>query len=162
LHVPWEPSALEPAPVHAGIAHRAPGEKPLASPAVRRRAWALGIELQLVPGSGPAGKITHEDLDAYLASRAHPMSAPAPGGANASAYAQRSGETEVPVIGLRRRIAQKMQEAKRRIPHFSYVEEVDVTELEALRAGLNAKYAAERGKLTVLPLLARAMVLALR
>jgi 2-oxoisovalerate dehydrogenase E2 component (dihydrolipoyl transacylase) len=67
----------------------------------------------------------------------------------------------VPVIGLRRKIAQKMQEAKRRIPHFSYVEEVDVTELEALRAQLNAKFGATRGKLTVLPFIARAVVLAI-
>jgi 2-oxoisovalerate dehydrogenase E2 component (dihydrolipoyl transacylase) len=145
-------------PAHAPIATRAPGEKPIASPAVRRRAWELGIELQFVHGSGPAGKITHEDLDIYLASRGQPM----PARAGATAYALRSGETEVPVIGLRRKIAQKMQEAKRRIPHFSYVEEIDVTELEALRARLNAKYAAERGKLTVLPLLARAVVLAVR
>jgi 2-oxoisovalerate dehydrogenase E2 component (dihydrolipoyl transacylase) len=145
-------------PVQAPVAMRPPGERPIASPAVRRRAWELGIELQFVHGSGPAGKITHEDLDVYLASRGQPMQAR--GGA--TAYAQRSGETEVPVIGLRRKIAQKMQEAKRRIPHFSYVEEVDVTELEALRARLNAKYAAERGKLTVLPLLARAVVLAVR
>jgi 2-oxoisovalerate dehydrogenase E2 component (dihydrolipoyl transacylase) len=145
-------------PVQAPVAQRAPGEKPIASPAVRRRAWELGIELQFVHGSGPAGKITHEDLDVYLASRGQPM----PARAGTTTYAQRDGETEVPVIGLRRKIAQKMQEAKRRIPHFSYVEEVDVTELEALRARLNAKYAAERGKLTVLPLLARAVVLAVR
>ncbi|AMO23656.1 dihydrolipoamide acetyltransferase family protein [Ramlibacter solisilvae] len=145
-------------PVQAPVAQRAPGEKPIASPAVRQRAWELGIELQFVHGSGPAGKITHEDLDIYLASRGQPIAARA----GATAYAQRSGETEVPVIGLRRKIAQKMQEAKRRIPHFSYVEEIDVTELEALRARLNAKYAAERGKLTVLPLLARAVVLAVR
>ncbi|AMO21889.1 dihydrolipoamide acetyltransferase family protein [Ramlibacter solisilvae] len=150
--------ALERPPTSAPVAQRAPGEKPIASPAVRRRAWELGIELQFVHGSGPAGKITHEDLDVYLASRGQPMA----GRAAATAYAQRSGETEVPVIGLRRKIAQKMQEAKRRIPHFSYVEEIDVTELEALRARLNAKYAAERGKLTVLPLLARAVVLAVR
>ena len=64
----------------------------------------------------------------------------------------------MPVIGLRRRIALQMQEAKRRIPHFSYVEEIDVTELEALRAALNAKWAAERGRLTLLPLLMRALV----
>ena len=66
------------------------------------------------------------------------------------------------MVGLRRRIAQKMAEAKRRIPHFSYVEEIDVTELEALRAQLNQRYGAARGKLTVLPLIARAVVLALR
>lgn len=144
-------------PAHAPIAMRAAGERPIASPAVRRRAWDMGIELQFVHGSGAAGRITQQDLDVYLASRGQP--APARGG---SAYAERHDETEVPVIGLRRKIAQKMQDAKRRIPHFSYVEEIDVTELELLRARLNAKYAAERGKLTVLPLLARAVVLAVR
>jgi 2-oxoisovalerate dehydrogenase E2 component (dihydrolipoyl transacylase) len=66
------------------------------------------------------------------------------------------------VIGLRRRIALQMQEAKRRIPHFSYVEECDVTEVEALRATLNAREGATRGHLTLLPLLVRALVLALR
>jgi 2-oxoisovalerate dehydrogenase E2 component (dihydrolipoyl transacylase) len=145
-------------PVHAPVAMRAAGEKPIASPAVRRRAWDLGIELQFVHGSGPAGRITQQDLDVYLASRGQPAQARAGG----TAYMQRDDETEVPVIGLRRKIAQKMQEAKRRIPHFSYVEEMDVTELEALRARLNAKYGTQRGKLTVLPLLARAVVLAVR
>ena len=77
-------------------------------------------------------------------------------------YAERHDEEAIPVIGLRRKIAQKMQEAKRRIPHFTYVEEIDVTELEALRAQLNAKWGAERGRLTLLPLLARAIVLAVR
>jgi 2-oxoisovalerate dehydrogenase E2 component (dihydrolipoyl transacylase) len=136
---------------------RAPGEKPIASPAVRRRAWELGIELQFVHGSGPAGRITQQDLDIYLASRGQPMSAHA-----STAFAERHEEEAVPVIGLRRKIAQKMQEAKRRIPHFSYVEEIDVTEIEALRGQLNAKHAAQRGKLTLLPLLARAVVIALR
>jgi 2-oxoisovalerate dehydrogenase E2 component (dihydrolipoyl transacylase) len=134
---------------------RAPGEKPIASPAVRRRAWDLGIELQFVHGSGPAGRITQEDLDVYLASRGQ---APATLGRG---LRQRQGEEAIPVIGLRRKIAQKMQEAKRRIPHFSYVEEIDVTELEALRAQLNTKFGATRGKLTVLPFIARAVVIAL-
>jgi 2-oxoisovalerate dehydrogenase E2 component (dihydrolipoyl transacylase) len=142
------PSRAAPAPM------RAPGDKPIASPAVRRRAWELGIELQFVHGSGPAGRITHDDLDVYLASRGQPMGSAAPG------RRERHGEEAVPVIGLRRKIAQKMQEAKRRIPHFSYVEEIDVTELEALRAQINAKHAASRGKLTLLPLIARAVVLA--
>ena len=144
-------------PVHAPVAMRSAGEKPIASPAIRRRAWELGIELQFVHGSGVAGRITQQDLDIYLASRGQPAQARGGG-----AYVERHEETEVPVIGLRRKIAQKMQDAKRRIPHFSYVEEIDVTELEALRARLNAKYGAERGKLTVLPLLARAVVLAVR
>lgn len=136
-------------------APRAPGERPLASPAVRHRAWELGLELQFIPGSGPAGRITHADIDSYLVTRGQPQ-------ATAGIWVERHDEEVVPVVGLRRRIAQKMQEAKRRIPHFSYVEEVDVTELESLRAQLNGRYGATRGKLTVLPLLARALVLALR
>jgi 2-oxoisovalerate dehydrogenase E2 component (dihydrolipoyl transacylase) len=145
-------------PAAAPPAQRAPGEKPLASPAVRQRAWELGVELQFVHGSGPAGRITHQDLDVYIASRGQPM----PAGGARTAYAERHGEEAVPMVGLRRRIAQKMAEAKRRIPHFSYVEEIDVTELEALRAQLNQRYGTERGKLTLLPLIARAVVLALR
>nr|WP_313080357.1 dihydrolipoamide acetyltransferase family protein [Pulveribacter sp.] len=85
-----------------------------------------------------------------------------PAGQGGSQYVQRHGEEQIPVIGLRRKIAQKMQEAKRRIPHFSYVEEIDVTELEQLRQRLNQLHGATRGKLTLLPFLARAMVLALR
>jgi 2-oxoisovalerate dehydrogenase E2 component (dihydrolipoyl transacylase) len=145
-------------PAAAPPPQRAPGEKPLASPAVRQRAWELGIELQFVHGSGPAGRITHQDLDVYLASRGQPVAAAGP----RAAYAERHDEEAVPMVGLRRRIAQKMAEAKRRIPHFSYVEEIDVTELEALRAQLNQRYGAARGKLTMLPLIARAVVLALR
>ena len=137
---------------------RAPGDKPIASPAVRRRAWELGIELQYVHGSGPAGRILQEDLEVYLASRGQPLSV----GRASSAYAERHEEEALPVIGLRRKIAQKMQDTKRRIPHFSYVEEIDVTELEALRQKLNAKLATTRGKLTLLPFIARAIVLAVR
>ncbi|HSW20046.1 MAG TPA: dihydrolipoamide acetyltransferase family protein, partial [Ramlibacter sp.] len=146
-----KPPAIAPPP------SRAPGEKPIASPAVRQRAWSLGIELQFVHGSGPAGRITHEDLDVYLASRGQPRAA-----GPSAAYAERHGEEALPLTGLRRRIAQKMQEAKRHIPHFSYVEEIDVTDLEALRGKLNEAYGAERGKLTLLPLLVRAAVLAVR
>jgi 2-oxoisovalerate dehydrogenase E2 component (dihydrolipoyl transacylase) len=137
---------------------RAPGDKPIASPAVRRQAWDLGVELQFVPGTGTAGRITHEDLQAYVARAAQAQ----PVGSVDQRYAQRLDEQTVPVIGLRRKIAQKMQEAKRRIPHYTYVEEVDMTELEALRAQLNAQHGRERGRLTVLPFLARAIVLAVR
>lgn len=141
----------------APAALRQPGEKPLASPAVRKRAWDMGIELRYVQGSGPAGRILHEDLDAWLQGQGSASSARA-----GSAYTERNDEEAVPVIGLRRKIAQKMAESKRRIPHFSYVEEIDVTELEDLRVQLNAKWGESRGKLTLLPLLARAMVVALR
>jgi 2-oxoisovalerate dehydrogenase E2 component (dihydrolipoyl transacylase) len=151
------PLPRESAPAAVAQETRQPGEKPVASPAVRRRAWDLGIDLQFVPGSGTAGRVTHEDLDAYAARR------PGTGASNAATrYAERNDEEAIPVIGLRRKIAQKMQESKRRIPHFTYVEEIDVTELEALRAQLNAKWGAERGHLTLLPLLARAIVVAAR
>jgi 2-oxoisovalerate dehydrogenase E2 component (dihydrolipoyl transacylase) len=136
---------------------RAAGDKPLAAPAVRKRAWDLGIELQYVAGSGPAGRITHADLDAHVAGHRRGHAAAADG-----RYAELDGEEAIPLIGLRRKIAEKMQLAKRQIPHFTYVEEVDVTELEALRDQLNARYGEERGKLTLLPLLMRAVVLAVR
>jgi len=131
-------------------------ERPLASPAVRKHALDLGIQLRLVRGSGPAGRVLHEDLDAYLAQ----------GQSNAStvssAYAQRNDEEQIPVIGLRRKIAQRMQDATQRAAHFSYVEEIDVTAVEELRAHLNEKHGATRGKLTLLPFLVRALVVALR
>lgn len=151
------PAAVSARPAAAAVAPVTPRDKPIASPAVRRRAWDLGIELQFVRGSGTAGRITHEDLEVYAARR------PGAGAsAGAARYSERHEEEAVPVIGLRRKIAQKMQEAKRRIPHFTYVEEIDVTDVEALRAQLNAKFGAERGRMTLLPLLARAIVLAVR
>jgi len=136
------------------------GEAPLASPAVRRRAWDLGIELRYVPATGPGGRILQADLDAYAAAggKAQPVS----GTAGGSSYARRTGEQQVPIMGLRRKIAQKMQQSWSTIPHITYVEEIDVTEVEALRAKLNERWAKERGKLTLLPLLARAVVLAAR
>lgn len=136
------------------------GEAPLASPAVRRRAWDLGIELRYVPATGPGGRILQADLDAYAA--AGGKAQPVGGSAGGSSYARRTGEQQVPIMGLRRKIAQKMQQSWSTIPHITYVEEIDVTEVEALRARLNERWAKERGKLTLLPLLARAVVLAAR
>jgi 2-oxoisovalerate dehydrogenase E2 component (dihydrolipoyl transacylase) len=126
-------------------APKSPGAQ--ASPAVRARAEALGIDLATLRGSGPRGRITHEDLDAALT-----------GGvvARAPASAPRADE-QVKVIGLRRRIAEKMAESKRRIPHFGYVEEADVTELEELRRHLNHTHP-DRPRLTLLPFLIRAVV----
>ncbi|ARQ75255.1 MULTISPECIES: dihydrolipoamide acetyltransferase family protein [Pseudomonas] len=149
--------SIKPAPVQrtAPVAREA-NERPLASPAVRKRAWDAGIELRFVVGSGPAGRVLHDDLDTYLARDASTGVAPASG------YAIRNDEQQIPVIGLRRKIAQRMQDAKRRAAHFSYVEEVDVTALEELRAQLNQKWGESRGKLTLLPFLLRAMVVALR
>ncbi len=135
-------------------------ERPLASPAVRNRARDLGIELQFVPGSGPAGRIEHGDLDAYVSSGGHASSAH--GTSTSSTYAQAEGTTETRIIGLRRKIAEKMAESVRRIPHITYVEEIDVTALEELRAHLNATKKKDQPKLNVLPFIARAIVVALR
>jgi 2-oxoisovalerate dehydrogenase E2 component (dihydrolipoyl transacylase) len=151
------PPAPQAAPPRASTAAqkitRAVGDKPIASPAVRNHAWDLGIDLQHVMGTGTAGRITHEDVEAYAKQGTI--------GGNPR-YVQRVDEEQIPVIGLRRKIAQKMQDAKRRIPHFTYVEEIDVTEIEALRGRLNQKHGATRGKLTMLPFIMRAVVLAVR
>ncbi|KPF83073.1 branched-chain alpha-keto acid dehydrogenase subunit E2 [Brevundimonas sp. AAP58] len=150
-----------PAVSTAPVARQAqtPGVRPLASPAVRKRARELGIELQFVPGSGPAGRIEHGDLDAFLAGGSRPAASASTG----STYARAEGTTEVRIIGLRRKIAEKMAESVRRIPHITYVEEIDVTALEELRAHLNAQNkGTDRPKLNVLPFIARAIVVALR
>ncbi|MCF5144619.1 2-oxo acid dehydrogenase subunit E2 [Pseudomonas edaphica] len=142
-------------PAAAPVARDA-NERPLASPAVRKHALDAGIQLRLVQGSGPAGRVLHEDLDAYLQQGATQASA------TANPYAERNSEEQIPVIGMRRKIAQRMQDATRRAAHFSYVEEIDVTALDELRVHLNEKHGATRGKLTLLPFIVRAMVVALR
>ncbi len=153
------PAAPRPAAVCQGpMVAREADERPLASPAVRKHALDLGIQLRLVRGSGPAGRVLHEDLEAYLAQGQSNASAPAA----AAAYAQRNDEEQIQVIGMRRKIAQRMQDATQRAAHFSYVEEIDVTAIEELRAHLNEKHGASRGKLTLLPFLVRALVVALR
>ncbi|MFJ2358769.1 dihydrolipoamide acetyltransferase family protein [Pseudomonas fluorescens] len=155
---PAAAAAPRSAPVCQGpMVAREADERPLASPAVRKHALDLGIQLRLVRGTGPAGRVLHEDLDAYLAQGQSNASAPA-----TAAYAQRDDEEQIPVIGMRRKIAQRMQDATQRAAHFSYVEEIDVTAIEELRAHLNEKHGASRGKLTLLPFLVRALVVALR
>jgi 2-oxoisovalerate dehydrogenase E2 component (dihydrolipoyl transacylase) len=124
-----------------------------ASPAVRARAQKLGVDLAAIKGSGPEGRVSHDDLDAMLV--------PSVGARRVSALAERGGIEPVKVIGLRRKIAEKMAEAKRRIPHFAYVEECDLTELEELRAHLNATKRKDQPKLTVLPFLMRALAMCL-
>ena len=133
------PAAPAPAPAAVPPASAVPQARALAAPAVRHRARALGIDLASVRGSGPDGRVLHADLDALL----RPASSAAAAGPAAGAPAT-DATREVKVIGLRRQIAQKMQESKRRIPHFTYVEEVDVTEMVALRDELNRERAAGR------------------
>ena len=145
----------------AAVTGRKAGERPLASPAVRQRARDLGIDLVFVPGTGPAGRIEHADLDAFVARGG--VIAPVAGGAVASPYAKAEGTTEVKIIGLRRKIAEKMAESVRRIPHITYVEEIDMTALEELRAHLNAQNkGSDKPKLNVLPFIARAIIVALK
>jgi len=138
---PLEPQTGAPRPV---------GEKPLASPAVRLKAREAGVDLRFVRGLGPAGRITHKDLDAYLARPPEPL--------KPSGRAPNNAVETIKVAGLRRRIAENMAESARRVAHFSYVEEVDVTALEELRASLNARATEERPKLTLLPFLMLAIV----
>jgi 2-oxoisovalerate dehydrogenase E2 component (dihydrolipoyl transacylase) len=127
-----------------------------ASPATRRKAREAGIDLRQVPGSGPSGRILPKDFDAAMsggsAGNAAGKAAAAP-----SLLCARSGTEEIKVIGVRRVIAQRMTDAARTIPHFSYVEEVDVTELESLRAHLNGRAARGTPALTYLPFLAAAL-----
>ncbi|MBB4796747.1 2-oxoisovalerate dehydrogenase E2 component (dihydrolipoyl transacylase) [Brevundimonas bullata] len=154
---PAPKAEAKPVPAMTG---RQPGERALASPAVRNRARDLGIDLAFVPGSGPAGRIQHEDLDAFVA-RGGSLPATTVGTAS-STYARAEGTTETKIIGLRRKIAEKMAESVRRIPHITYVEEIDMTAVEELRAHLNATKAKDQPKLNVLPFIARAIVVALR
>ncbi|AHC36709.1 MULTISPECIES: dihydrolipoamide acetyltransferase family protein [unclassified Pseudomonas] len=150
-----KPAAKPAVAPHAPVARDA-NERPLASPAVRKHALDAGIQLRLVQGTGPAGRILHEDLDAYLLQGSLKASVAT------NPYAERNDEEQIPVIGMRRKIAQRMQDATRRAAHFSYVEEIDVTALDELRVHLNEKHGATRGKLTLLPFIVRAMVVALR
>ena len=148
------PEPDSPAPSAAPQAQAPPrpaGEKPLASPAVRLKAREAGVDLRSVRGSGPEQRITHDDLDAFIA---RPPEAPAKGAGRAPNTAVET----IKVVGMRRRIAHNMAELSRRIAHFSYVEEADVTALEELRAALNARATEARPKLTLLPFLMLAIV----
>ena len=147
---PSPPPKPDPAPTSAS-------DRALAAPAVRRRARELGVDLKSIAGTGPDGRITHADLEAHEG-RGFSLRFSVPSGGKYVPGTQRTDEESVPIIGLRRKIAEKMQESKRRIPHFTYVEELDVTDLEALRAQLNKKWRSDRGHLTLLPFLMRAIV----
>ena len=143
-------SASTSSPPPAPLPTREREKKVLASPAVRQRAKDLGIDLAQVRTAEP-GRVRHADLDAFLSYNA---------GSGYRPIGAARADEQIKVIGLRRRIAENMAASKRAIPHFTYVEEVDVTKLEALRADLNATRGA-RVKLTMLPLLITAICKAL-
>jgi 2-oxoisovalerate dehydrogenase E2 component (dihydrolipoyl transacylase) len=162
-----EPPATEPAAKAVAEPEAAPApeaqeatldrKRVMTSPAIRRRAKELGVDLSLVPGSGPGGRITRTDFDQYIKRQA---AAVGPAAVSAAA-APTPATTEVKVIGLRRIIAERLSEAKREIPHFAYVEEIDITELEALRKHLNDKQNDPAQRLTLLPFLGLALIRAL-
>jgi 2-oxoisovalerate dehydrogenase E2 component (dihydrolipoyl transacylase) len=132
---------------------RLSADKPLASPAVRLKAREAGIDLRQVSGTGPAGRITHEDIEQFVAR--------GPGALHSHGLQRRSEVEDIKLVGLRRKIAEKMAVANRHIPHITYVEEIDMGALEDLRAKLNAAKRADQPKLTLLPFLMRAMVRAI-
>ncbi|MGH8135772.1 MAG: dihydrolipoamide acetyltransferase family protein [Steroidobacteraceae bacterium] len=146
------PARTAPAPATAPAAVRDFGTttRVMASPATRRKAHVAGIDLATVSGSGPGGRISTQDLEAVINGSGDTVIRPA-------LRVAREGVEEIKVIGLRRLIAQRMSEAKRNIPHFAYVEEVDVTELEALRQYLNARLGKGAPSLTYLPFLITAL-----
>ena len=136
----------------------------MTSPAIRRKAREAGIDLKALRGSGPQGRILRRDLEEHTArsasSERSALAAVPAGAASVRAGAKRDdGATEeIKVIGVRRLIAQRMSESKRSIPHFAYVEEIDVTELESLRRHLNGRLQPGAPALTYLPFLALALV----
>jgi len=145
----------------AAIAVEAVPVRIMTSPAVRRRAKVAGIDLATVPGTGPGGRVTREDFERYVGQTAGGLSGRIAAEA-APTRATTSATTEVKVIGLRRIIAERMATATREIPHFTYVEEIDVTELESLRKHLNDKQSDKSGRLTLLPFLGLALIRALQ
>ena len=150
-----EPKAVAtPAPAPTPVVVAEPGARPLASPAVRQRARESGIDLASVSGSGPAGRITHADLDSW-------KDAGSPVAAAGPSRTAKTGTTEVPVIGLRRKISESMTASYTTIPHFSYFEEVDITHLDELRVHLNSTKTEGQPKLTYLPFIMQALVKAL-
>ncbi|OLF79765.1 branched-chain alpha-keto acid dehydrogenase subunit E2 [Maricaulis sp. W15] len=158
---PAAPKAAEPvaAAEAPSIASRTGGERPLASPAVRKRALEADIRLANVPGTGPAGRITHDDLDDFIKSGGRLVARS--GSGSSSVRAPRTGVTEEKVIGLRRRISENMSHVQRTVPDIAYVEEIDVTALEELRGHLNASKSDDQAKLTFIPFLVMALTKAL-
>ena len=159
----WTGSAAGAARGHSGNGSgngHAHAARVATSPAIRRRAHEAGVDLTQLAGSGPNGRILREDFEAFVSSRSGPKlvrSRPA------ELRSSNEPETEeIKVIGIRRVIAQRMSDAKRNIPHFAYVEEIDVTELESLRRHLNSKLEKGSPSLTYLPFIVSALLRVLR
>ncbi len=133
-----------------------PLTKALASPAVRRRAREKGVDLSLVTGSGRGGRITDADVDNFLRTGTVQRNGHGLG------RTQRTGTTEIHLDGLRRRIAEKMTVSASHIPHFSYVEQIDITELAELRKHMNDRRSSDEAKLTYLPFIMLALIKAFR
>ena len=146
------------APV-APPASRSPGGKTLATPAVRSHARRAGVEIHDVPGSGKAGRVTHADIDAFAA---EPDALVAPPAVALPALAPAGEDHRVRIIGLRRKIAEKMAESYRTVPHFTYVDEVDCTRLVALRGALKGRAEAAGVKLTYIPFIMKALAVVFR
>lgn len=127
--------------------------KVLAAPSVRQRARELGVDLSAVSGSGPIGRIVHADLDQFTESTSQ---------FKVSGKQANTNVDVIKIIGMRRKIAEKMALSKSRIPHITIVEEVDVQYLEELREELNEKHTEARGKLTILPFVMKSIVEAVR
>ncbi|QOG22009.1 MULTISPECIES: dihydrolipoamide acetyltransferase family protein [Bradyrhizobium] len=145
------PNALRSRSSTAPLHHAS--DRPLAAPAVRLRAREAGVDLRQIRGTGPAGRVTHDDLDAHIARGLT--------GTTAAQYRTQTAVTDIKIVGLRRKIAEKMSIASSRIPHITYVEEVDVTALEDLRAKINSQKQPGKPRLTLLPFLMRAMARAI-
>ncbi|MBY5866483.1 dihydrolipoamide acetyltransferase family protein [Rhizobium leguminosarum] len=146
-----KPAAAAPA---APVLAATPAEKPLAAPSVRLFARESGVDLRQVQATGPAGRILREDIEQFLTHGTAPATAK-------NGFARRTATEEIKLTGLRRRIAEKMVLSASRIPHITYVEEVDMTALEELRATMNGDRRSGHPKLTVLPFLMRALVKAI-
>lgn len=154
--------------IESSIAQTTPSENPstsshyelvrgvLASPAVRKRVIDLGFSLKDIAQTMSVERVTHNDVDRYLLAQQHNANEPKP------TPTKRNGAVvDVAVRGVRRQIAQKMEQSSREIPHFSYVEALDLSELEQLRASLNTKWGTQRGHLTILSFLVKALCLSL-
>ncbi|HKX57695.1 MAG TPA: 2-oxo acid dehydrogenase subunit E2, partial [Xanthomonadales bacterium] len=156
-------AATEPAAAtQAEVAAPAGNEKVRTSPSIRRMAREAGVDLSRVAASGPRGRILKQDFEAFRAGKPATPATPAASAAPASSGLRRAvGSTEIKVIGLRRKIAERMEQANREIPQISYVEEIDITALESLRTFLNSRIAAREEKLTPLAFIGMALVRAL-